>query len=470
MKMRKKSKVELFKNIFLVFLVLACVLTGVMLKKYIFSSGTPDISESPSRSASADGAENIQNAKELFTEYMRSNFIIVNNYGSRHLYPENSERYIALSDSLGKILTDVFTYENISPPASCGDEEWTAALSAGSVYINLPCVIGGNETSALFESFVNKRFAGAEFDELALMPNEEDGVILYLRLSASGKVQSYSSDINADELRTLLKEYAGADGASFAYGFEIIGSPERYNISDLAYNAVENADISAVVPLSEVSVPTVTLGTSSVFSISPADISASPEIGRLVDMFGFDPHTLKISCDRDDVKIFESPHALLRVFPNGKIEFSSEQGAPVDLFSSENDSFAGVAGMISKLCKVMDISLSGGGANLRISEFEQTDGEDSLTFDYHISGIPLFVSEGEHAAEAKVKNGKLTEFKIYLKNFSVSSAVPTESGLAAIERLAAETPDVKITDIDLQYKNVSDGSPCICSWTNRQSK
>lgn len=465
MKMRKKSRVELFKDILLIFLVLACVFTGVMLKKYIFPSGTP--TQTSIMSDSAGGGvdeESLRGAAERLAEYMSSDFIVVNNGENRRLYSENSERYGELSAALDKILSEVFTSENETAVVLCGEEEWTAALSVGSVYIKLPCAVKWSDTAAFPGVSVNKSFAGAEFDELAIMPGEESGVILYLRGSVSDEIQAYPFNLNADRLRAILNDYAGAGGRSCAYGFELADAPERYNISEAAYEAVSYIDASAVIPLSEVSVPSVTLGVPSVLSGSPENLIASSEIGGIVDMLGFDARTLRISCDRDDVKIFESPYASLRIFPNGKIEFISEQGLSC---GAEESAPVGVAGMISKLCKALDINLSGGGASLKISGFERSGDEESIAFDYHIAGIPLRVSEDEHAVEARVKNGRLTEFKIYLKNFSASSAAPTESALSAIEKAAVGTPDIKINTIELQYKNISDGTPCECSWSVR---
>lgn len=465
MKMRKKSGVELFKDILLIFLVLACVFTGVMLKKYIFPSGTP--TQTSIMSDAAGGGvdeEGLRGAAERLAEYMSSDFVVVNNGENRRLYSENSERYGELSDALDKILAEVFTGENETAAVLCGEEEWTAALSAGSVYIKLPCAVKWSETAAFPGVSVKKSFAGAEFDELAIMPSEESGVILYLRGSVSDEIQAYPFNLNADRLRGILNDYAGAGGRSCAYGFELAAAPERYSISTAAYEAVSYIDASAVIPLSEISVPSVTLGVPSVLSGSPENLIASSEIGGIVDMLGFDARTLRISCDRDDVKIFKSPYASLRIFPNGKIEFSSEQGLSC---GAEESAPIGVAGMISKLCKALDINLSGGGASLKISGLERSGNEESIAFDYHIAGIPLRVSEEEHAVEARVKNGRLIEFKIYLKNFSASSAVPTERALSAIEKAAVGTPDIKINNIELQYKNISDGTPCECSWSVR---
>lgn len=475
MKTRKKSRIknriELFKSIILIALAALCAVSGLIVKKYVFSKQT-DVRAYPAWNTgnSSYDAQSGDN-ENRFWKYTRSDYTVVSGGENRSFYTEGSVRYESLNSALNTLLNNVLIKSGITGNHLSTSNEWTDVLSGSAIYMKLPCLIKINEISALSGVSVSSRLSSAAaFDELALT---YDGtlrtVVLYFRNSSSGEIQKYITDSNSAELEKILNDFCGGAGKNCVYGFELASDPVRYGVPEAAYGAVSGLNISSVVPVQTFNAREITAHTPDILSAVLADMTKSAKAGEIIGLFGLNTEELNVYCGKDGVKTFEDDRSALNIYPDGKLEFLSSTGITNDSFSlSDNggkNAFTGVSDIIARLCATLDINFAKSGAELKLSGIDTHDSKINLKFDYRFDGIPTDIADAAHAAEATVSDGRLTELKIYLKNFD-SSQGEADSGNAfsAIEGFAAENPNLRINNVKLCYSNVTDGALCRADW------
>ena len=83
-----------------------------------------------------------------------------------------------------------------------------------------------------------------------------------------------------------------------------------------------------------------------------------------------------------------------------------------------------------------------GEAELILSSVTEEEGALEITFGYSLNGIPVFLSPNGWAAQFRMREGAVTEFTLYFRNYSPSgettSLLPELQAAAALEAMDPE--------------------------------
>ncbi len=171
-------------------------------------------------------------------------------------------------------------------------------------------------------------------------------------------------------------------------------------------------------------------------------------------LFEMDTENFFVCSDQNGVKYFEDASSILKIYPDGTLEFQSEDGLSGGTLVSEDTETAalsGVAEIVAAIFRELGVNPAGGGASLKLSSLSSSGDTVSLSFDYRVGGILLTLSEHDHAVVATVENGRLTEFKMCLKSFTPSSGEMTsENALSSILRAAVENSEGMIENAEFR--------------------
>ena len=199
-----------------------------------------------------------------------------------------------------------------------------------------------------------------------------------------------------------------------------------------------------------------------IISINPMEEGKTDGV---VTCFSFNPGSIYRYVDSFGTIVYLENDASLKIHKNGLVEYEAlekEYGIPLSggrgLYESLNSAirFAG---------KVYSSAVSDSKFTMNVASdiaFSQS-GEMKFSFDYYYEGTPISTAidgedgKMEHAAEMTVENGKITGFKMLLREYrETDNTRETMNIYGAIDKVALEYADseepVKIADMFLAYK------------------
>lgn len=454
---KRKRSVEKGKTVAIVLLCLCCLyLTTAVLDLYrgqismgAFWGGNKNsmaISQSPDNTT--------QNVVNTFWQLARPNTVLAVSGNDRRIVKSTDPDYTQIIEKINVTMRDIYSVGADGILVS-SEEQWRTCLTEDSVYVKFAAP-RDTAFEGLFYGVGDSGIADAveNCGEVVFVPDKDakSALAVYLRDPQNGKVVRISIQTDTEIFKNAIGGAVGR-GSEFSYGFET-GIP---GIAD-AY----------VLPSGEVETSNILISAPRIYRTGINFTRTTEVTSGLIDIFGYNPNTVRQYEDTDGALIYVGETGSLRLRPNGRVEYkalSESEGVYIAPSSSSSASaystVAGISNMVDKI-----YSLSGAKDEKHHAEFRITDfGVDGMTFDYFVDGVKVLMGDGA-AVSAVVKNGVLTEFKMWIKVIEkTENRTVNPSALTALQEYRANNPKVKaVSDGQLIYYYGGDDIETSAGW------
>ena len=398
-----------------------------------------------------------QNVVNNFWQLSRPETVLAVAGDDRRIIKETEADYQQIIEKINVTMRDVYSVgaEGI---LTSSEEQWRTCLTEDSVYVKF---ISPRDTAfeGLFYGVSASGIAGVMENcrEVVFVPAGDSQSVLtvYIRDAQDGKIVRLSMQTDTEIFKNAINNSVGR-GREFSYGFET-------GIGGLAS--------AFVVPDGEMKTNNIIISVPRIYKTGISFTKDTEVTSGLINLFGYNPNTVRQYEDANGALIYVGETGSLKLNPNGKIEYkalSESEGvyiAPAGQSSASAYSIvAGLLDMVDKIHALSGVNDEKHHAEMKITDF----GQDGMTFDYFVDGIKVAMGE-EAAVSAVVKNGVLTEFRMWIKaiekteNTTVNSAV-----LTSVQDYFSSNPDAKtVDDGDLIYIYNSDDNETSAVWDIR---
>ena len=286
-------------------------------------------------------------------------------------------------------------------PTLCSTQAFRDALQAPSLYCDflspLPLPILAETLWASTEQTLPIRYV--------LLSGQDDAVTLYLWDGAS---LCYRSDttLPLPELETAVNLYESGN-THFAW--------------DLPGSAGELAPFS-LLPDTLPDLPVLSAG------------AALSDTNRLLTLLDFNPNTNYRYPESDGSETVVEGERSVRIRPNGTVTYSSGGESALTVAARSDrptprEAASGASALLNEL-----LATAAGDAELFLTGVQQNGRTTTVTFDYHVGGIPIRFSDGSCAAEVVLDgtavSGMTLRFRQYTATGAQSLLLPLPQALA----------------------------------------
>lgn len=296
-------------------------------------------------------------------------------------------------------------------------DQWNRAFGERFVYIKYPCA-----RSTEFEKQVLSLGDGAfsdavsEYSDLTVVVDEigQNTKVLVRNLDTE-EVFSVSVDGEFGRINEIIKriEVSGKNNYVFAYEFNSDKNDQNDSLTAPMF----------IMPIGDVRENTVISKVPQIYREGIDFTNTTEFTVNLLNVFGFNPNTIRQYSDSDGKLIYVGEKGTLRVSPNGQIEYKAlTENDGITVISSDSsvsDGYSVVAGIISlnqNVLKVSGIGNEKNNASLKFTEFPHMQDltEVKVVMDYFVDNCHVVIGTTP-AVEAIIKNGIITEYRITVK-------------------------------------------------------
>ncbi len=389
-KISKKQFVEMAKNVAIVVLLVSALLLAGEVGIFSGAAAKPQTTSRPA--AYVEGA---------YVAAATPFLIVVTPESGSHTaiaYDEDelSEAYKRFSSTLGQALG------SSSEPEQVTQQEWENALSGRGVYFDF---YSGQPLDAVAR-WLDTSISGKAGDNVArriCLALEGDSVVLYYtRTRDTGGVYRCKTAVNASQL-SEISEYI-PNGAYYNFEYR---------------NPFEGVDRCAILTANEIAVPGVTVRLPG---------SGAEAYAELMDIFNINSFTEPyVEKDGTVVYVDVDGEATLQITPSGKVTYTRASAGSGNKRTTTLDAIEDTRRLCSET-----MGRYGGDAEFYMSYIlrDSGTGEEAeayaepqsytVRYDYRLAGLPVFMSDGQSAAEFVIRNGELIYASIQLREYTVT--------------------------------------------------
>ncbi len=406
----------------------------------------------------SQSADNItQNVVNTYWQLSRPHTILSVSGDDRVIVRESDADYSQLVEKINVIMRDMYFVDADGVLAS-SEEQWKTCLTEDSVYVKF---VSPKNTAfeSLFYGAANGGITGAieNCHEMVLVPDPDSKSVLtvYLRDAQSGKIVRAAMQTDTQSLKNVIGA-AVEKGREFSYGFEA---------------GVEGLAAAFSATLAETETSNIRINVPGLYKNGINFTKITEVTSGLINIFGYNLNTIRRYEDANGTLIYVGETGSLKMHPNGRIEYkaiSESEGVRIAPAGSSPASaysvVAGISAMIDRIYSISGIKDENHQAELRITNC----GQEGMTLDYFVDGIKVAMSDGA-AVSAVVKNGVLTDFKMWVKVVEkTENSTTLPAALTAVREYQSNNPDVKnIEDGQFIYYYDGDGNETSASWDIR---
>ncbi len=406
--------------------------------------------------------------------------LVVTNGASRGVYYNSDTSYAPYYEAVNEFFKTTLADESlVFMSTAVGEEEWydvlrnDELLDTKSIYISYSTAF----SPRLFAQVIGTEHTWLEartdaVQEFILAPIGEAGydVLLYVRSHSNGAISKFY--INYPYKQTLYSRIAQmTENLGYSYAFELNLHDSHVGIGGGVEQKVVMEPLLLISPRSTESVP--------VIGINP--IASETDTEALLSVFGYRERGVNRHTGTDGTLHFVENYGSINIYSDGLVEYYAVDAAKgVNILPAESgtatlyDSLNGAVGFAARVWQslVPDQPFD---ALVSSDLVEHENGEYTFTLDYYYEGTPITMVAGNmrHAAEIRVKNGRIVEYRHILRRFSPSGEKTANIPmLQAIDgmyaRLAEADTQIRITDLYLSYIEDSAGGdkrPVWCAKT-----
>ncbi len=395
---------------------------------------------------------------------------VVTNGGDRAVYYNSDASYAPYYEAISAFFKETLSNEAaVFMSTAVDEEEWydvlrnDEILDTKSIYISYSTEF----SPRLFAQVIGTEHTWLEkhteaLSEFILAPIGSAGedVLLYVRDTGGAISKFYINYAAKGDLYTLISGMTEDFG--YSYAFELNLHDSQVGIGGGVEQNVVMDPLILISPRSTESVP--------VEGTNP--LSGARDTAALLSVFGYREHGVNRHTGADGTEHFVENYSSIHISPGGLLEYfavDAEKGVNILPYSEGSgtvyDALNGAVGFAARVWQslVPDRPFD---ALVSSDLVESEAGEYLFTLDYYYEGTPIIVREGDlrHAAEIRVKNGKIVEYRHILRRFAPrGEKTENITMLEAIDglyaRLSKEKSQIRIQDLYLVYlENEGDGT------------
>lgn len=388
--------------------------------------------------------------------------LVVTNGGSRAVYYNSDASYAAYFDAVNAFFKTALADETLVFMSTVvGEDEWydvlrnDEILDTRSIYISYGTAFSPRlfaQVIGIERTWLESRTDAVR--ELILAPVGDTGedVLLYVR-SADGTVSKFY--INYPQKAALYSIISGMDeNQGYSYAFELNLHDSMVGIGGGVEQKVVMDPMLLISPRSTESA--VITGTNPIASKTDAD--------ALLSVFDYRERGVNRHTGADGTIYFVENYGSISIHPDGLVEYYAvDEQMGVNILPAEGgtaslyDALNGAVLFADRVWKAL-VPDQPFDALLSSDLVENENGEYTFTLDYYYEGTPITMARSDmhHAAEIRVKDGRIVEYRHILRRFDgTGSKTENASMLQAIDglyaRFSAEDSQIRITDLYLSY-------------------
>ena len=267
---------------------------------------------------------------------------------------------------------------------------------------------------------------------LALTAGEEGFAQLYL-LEPEGGIYLYETALPVSAVRIACEGFP-PNGACFSYETNY-GSLEPYTL--LIAQAEALPDLNAELP-------------------------AGYSTYNLLTALDFNAHTLSRYFESSGTEVVEESPRVLRISPNGTVDFVSRGESGSHLFHTPGEAPALPEGLAAGWRLAEALTEGTGASPLRLRTAEETEDGYVLRFRYEADGTPVIFSDEEDALTVAFSGGQITAFSYRCRAYTLAEEGAVSNLLPAsmAQAMAAIYPDACLS---VGYED-SGAGPLTAQW------
>ncbi len=389
--------------------------------------------------------------------------LVVTNGGSRAVYYNSDASYAGFYETVNSFFKTVLPDSSlVFMSTAVGEEEWydvlrnDEILDTRSIYISYSTAF----SPRLFAQVIGTKHTWLEgntsaVQEFILAPVGDTGkdVLLYVRSPEEGTVfKFYINYPHKEELNNRISSMN--ENLGYSYAFELNLHDSMVGIGGGVEQKVVMDPLLLISPRSTESMP--------ITGTNP--VASKTDMEALLSVFGYRERGVNRHTGIDGTLHFVENYGSISLYPDGLVEYyavDEEKGVNIlpaeDGSASLYDALNGAVGFSARVWQslVPDQPFD---ALVSSDLVENEDGEYTFTLDYYYEGTPITMAAGNmrHAAEIRVKNGRIVEYRHILRRFSGTGLrVENVPMLQAIDsmyaRFAEEETQIRIKDLYLSY-------------------
>ncbi|MBE7025537.1 MAG: hypothetical protein E7408_05730 [Ruminococcaceae bacterium] len=389
--------------------------------------------------------------------------LVITNGGSRAVYYNSDASYAPYYESVNTFFKTVLADENALVMSTIvGEEEWydvlrnDELLDTRSIYISYSTAF----SPRLFAQVIGTEHTWLEdrvatLREFILAPVDASGqdVLLYIRSSEDGSVSKFY--INYPHKAALYDRISAMDeNLGYSYAFELNLHDSMVGIGGGVEQKVVMDPLLLISPRS----------TESVAITGANPITSEADMDALLSAFDYRERGVNRYTGTDGTLHFVENYGSISIHPDGLVEYYAvDEEMGVNILPAEGGTaslYDALNGAVRFADRVWSSLVTDQPFDALVSSdlVENEQGEYTFTLDYYYEGTPItMAAEGiDHAAIIRVKNGRIVEYRHFLRRFS-GTGTPSENVpmLEAIDgmyaRFAMEDSQIRITDLYLSY-------------------
>ncbi len=275
-------------------------------------------------------------------------------------------------------------------PAECAEDGFRACLSRSSVAMQFASPIRLDLLSGWLGVEMNS--AAAEHSALLLCLSASESEALLCYRTEDGTCFACTTAVSAEGFRSRASEYA-PNGAIYAWESEDLGQ-ETYTL--LLSGSPETAVLKSAVPMLR-----------------------EAETDEMLTAMGMNSFVTSSYSEADGTMVYVSDETTMRISPAGTLLY--RRTGVTEGAESEQDVLAAVSCAWNAAEQCIGKRAGDGGLRFVGAEYDADQRSFTVLMDYFVDAVPVRLADG-HAAELVVRNGKVIQARLQMRQFTRTSA------------------------------------------------
>ena len=390
-----------------------------------------------------------ENVMNNFWQMSEPELVMACSREKRQVVSRSEDNFVELVGNINSSMHDI-PLGKTPVISESDDSQWQSALENNAIYVRYDCR-RPSEFEMEFYDISGSDFAERVklYSELLFVPNmsSDEGITVFVKNADDGKIVKVSLSSNPSAFKNAITKGNNGETREYAFAYELNLDGERLDDVDNA------ATLSPMflIPTQPVIVESLDITTPRIYK-SSINFSETTKVStELINMFGYNPNTVRQYANSDGAIIFVGETGSLSLHPEGKIEYralSENEGVLLNVSGGGDNSaysiFSGVSEIIRKVFSVCGFDDEKNDAVLKITELpEKKDDKSCIKFDYFIDEYKV-VLDDDAAITATVKNGVLIELKMWVKAIEkTDKKTECEDVFIAIDEYCRSNPENK---------------------------
>lgn len=404
--------------------------------------------------------ENITNA---FWDYTSPEYIVVNKDGNRDILYSSTERYTKVCPPSMNIIKNM--YGKITSEAVITDTNvWKNMLSVNSVLMHFPADIDPifqMQFLEISESPITDYIT--TFSDVLIvtgLPGQKNALI-YIKEAKTEEIVRFDTSIPIKTLNAVIDTLDNVVDKNYAFGYEL--KLDNYTGNSTMISSM------LTIPLVNIETPVLETVVPETFSNKLREVGQNELSRNVMGIFGCDPNTVRSYGDAENSRILLGENRRIVLSSDGIIMFQTYgTGRGIDITggtvqTESNALYVAISGTLKTMLGMFEITgtdIKNADYEIKLTKMECSEDKQSeikLYFDYYINGLIMeYIDEPDaHAIEAVITKGRLSTFKMELKNFiKTGETISNKQMITAIDEYCSENKEeesIYIYDAYLYY-------------------